>query len=212
MNKNIITIIDYNCGNIYSLIRILEKLNMKYNVSNDPEILAKSDKLILPGVGSFSVGIENLKNKSIDESIKEFVKRGNWILGICLGMQLLASNSQEFGNYNGLNLIEGEVKKLKTINKTKYKIPNVGWNSIVIKKENLSNNFLKNIKNFSNFYFTHSFAVKTKLREHTLAETIYSQNSFSSIISRENILGVQFHPEKSGTVGEKMIKNFLNLN
>lgn len=212
MNKNIITIIDYNCGNIYSLIRILEKLNMKYNVSNDPEILAKSDKLILPGVGSFSVGIENLKNKSIDESIKEFVKRGNWILGICLGMQLLVSNSQEFGNYNGLNLIEGEVKKLKTINKTKYKIPHVGWNSIAIKKENLSNNFLKNIKNFSNFYFTHSFAVKTKLREHTLAETIYSQNSFSSIISRENILGVQFHPEKSGTVGEKMIKNFLNLN
>ena len=119
MNKNIITIIDYNCGNIFSLIRILEKLNIKYNVSNDPKIIAKSDKLILPGVGSFSVGIDNLKKKNIDESIKQFVEKGNWILGICLGMQLLVTNSEEFGDNDGLDLIKGEVKRLKSTNKKK---------------------------------------------------------------------------------------------
>lgn len=211
MNKNIITIIDYNCGNIFSLVRILEKLNIKYNVSNDPKIISKSDKLILPGVGSFSVGIDNLKKKNIDESIKKFVEKGNWILGICLGMQLLVSNSEEFGDNDGLDLIKGEVKKLKSTNKKRYKIPHVGWNSINFKQNTYSDNFLKNVKNYSNFYFTHSFAVKTKLKDNTLAETIYSENSFSSIISKENILGVQFHPEKSGIVGEKMIRNFLNL-
>ena len=211
MNKNVITIIDYNCGNIFSLIRILEKLNIKYNVSNDPKIISKSDKLILPGVGSFSVGIDNLKKKNIDESIKKFVEKGNWILGICLGMQLLVSNSEEFGDNDGLDLIKGEVKKLKSTNKKRYKIPHVGWNSINFKQNTYSDNFLKNVKNYSNFYFTHSFAVKTKLKDNTLAETIYSENSFSSIISKENILGVQFHPEKSGIVGEKMIRNFLNL-
>ena len=211
MNKNIITIIDYNCGNIFSLIKILEKLNIKYNVSNDPKIISKSDKLILPGVGSFSVGIDNLKKKNIDESIKKFVEKGNWILGICLGMQLLVSNSEEFGYNDGLDLIKGEVKKLKSTNKKRYKIPHVGWNSINFKQNTYSDNFLKNVKNYSNFYFTHSFAVKTKLKDNTLAETIYSENSFSSIISKENILGVQFHPEKSGIVGEKMIRNFLNL-
>lgn len=211
MNKNFITIIDYNCGNIFSLIRLFEKLKIKYNVSNDPKIIAKSDKLILPGVGSFSVGIDNLKKKNIDEIIRQFVKKGNWILGICLGMQLLVSNSEEFGDYNGLDLIKGEVKKLKSANKLKYKIPHVGWNSINFKENAHSNNLLKNVKNLSNFYFTHSFAVKTKFEEDTLAETIYSENLFSSIISKENILGVQFHPEKSGIVGEKMIRNFLNL-
>lgn len=211
MNNNIITIIDYNCGNIFSLIRILEKLNIKYNVSNDPRIIAKSDKLILPGVGSFSVGIDNLKKKNIDESIKQFVEKGNWILGICLGMQLLVTNSEEFGDNDGLDLIKGEVKRLKSTNKKKYKIPHVGWNSINFKQNTNSDNFLINVKNYSNFYFTHSFAVKTKLKENTLGETIYSENSFSSIISKENILGVQFHPEKSGIAGEKMIRNFLNL-
>ena len=196
---------------IFSLIRILEKLNIKYNVSNDPRIIAKSDKLILPGVGSFSVGIDNLKKKNIDESIKQFVEKGNWILGICLGMQLLVTNSEEFGDNDGLDLIKGEVKRLKSTNKKKYKIPHVGWNSINFKQNTYSDNFLKNVKNYSNFYFTHSFAVKTKLKDNTLAETIYSENSFSSIISKENILGVQFHPEKSGIAGEKMIRNFLNL-
>ena len=211
MNKNLITIIDYNCGNIFSLIRILEKLNIKHNVSNDPNILVKSDKLILPGVGSFSVGIDNLKKHNIDDCIKQFVKKGNWILGICLGMQLLVTNSEEFGENNGLNLIKGEVKKLKSTNKKKYKIPHVGWNSIIFKENAYSNNLLKNVRNLSNFYFTHSFAVKTTLEENTLAETIYSDNSFSSIILKENILGVQFHPEKSGIAGEKMIRNFTNL-
>ena len=211
MNKNLITIIDYNCGNIFSLIRILEKLNIKHNVSNDPNILVKSDKLILPGVGSFSVGIDNLKKHNIDDCIKQFIKKGNWILGICLGMQLLVTNSEEFGENDGLNLIKGEVKKLKSTNKKKYKIPHVGWNSIIFKENAYSNNLLKNVRNLSNFYFTHSFAVKTTLEENTLAETIYSDNSFSSIILKENILGVQFHPEKSGIAGEKMIRNFTNL-
>ena len=126
-------------------------------------------------------------------------------------MQLLVTNSEEFGENDGLNLIKGEVKKLKSTNKKKYKIPHVGWNSIIFKENAYSNNLLKNVRNLSNFYFTHSFAVKTTLEENTLAETIYSDNSFSSIILKENILGVQFHPEKSGIAGEKMIRNFTNL-
>ena len=106
------------------------------------------------------MGIDNLK-KNIDESIKQFVEKGNWILGICLGMQLLVTNSEEFGDNDGLDLIKGEVKRLKSTNKKKYKIPHVGWNSINFKQNTNSDNFLINVKNYSNFYFTHSFAVNS---------------------------------------------------
>ena len=128
MNKKKITIMDYGCGNIFSLRRILEKLNLDVEVTKDPEKIINSDKIILPGVGAFKIGIDNLKKYNLDESINSFLNKGNYLLGICLGMQLLMEKSEEFGNHIGLGLIKGDVTKLD--NKKYYPIPHIGWTQI----------------------------------------------------------------------------------
>ena len=203
-----ITIIDYKCGNLFSLIRVLEKLNCKITISNKFNDIIKADKILLPGVGSFKIGYENLQKDNLNKAIVDFKKKGNFLLGICLGMQLLLTESHEFGLHKGLDLIPGKVKKL--IGDENVKIPHVGWNSTNI-STNKSFGLMDNIKNFSYFYFTHSFAGKTDDIKDTLATTHHGRNNFSSIIIKENAVGFQFHPEKSGLVGEKLINNFLSL-
>jgi len=208
MNKKKITIIDYGCGNIFSLRRILDKLNLDVEVTNDPEKIINSDKIILPGVGAFKIGIDNLKKYNLDESINFFLNKGNYLLGICLGMQLLMEKSEEFGNHLGLGLIKGNVVKLE--NKKYYPIPHIGWNQIEIKKNISDKGFiLDKVKDKSYFYFIHSFIVKTTIEEDTICFSRYGDNYFSSVINSKNIFGTQFHPEKSGKVGEKLLLNFL---
>ena len=133
MSKNLVTIVDYECGNIYSLNRILEKLNYKVEITNNPEKVNNADKIILPGVGAFSVGMENLKKNGLQEAIKNFLKKGNFLLGICLGMQLLMKSSDEFGKYKGLSLINGKVISLEK--NENFPIPHIGWSSIEIDKK-----------------------------------------------------------------------------
>jgi glutamine amidotransferase len=210
MNKKKITIVDYKCGNIFSLKRIVKKLDCTFEFTSDPEKIIKADKLILPGVGAFKVGIENLKKNNLDKAINEYIKKGNYIMGICLGMQLLMDKSEEFGVSYGLGLIKGEVKKLEC--KKEFSIPNIGWSNIDINNDFKKNDFflLDNIKNKSFFYFIHTYKVITN-HENVIAKTNYGGDFFASIVSRDNILGVQFHPEKSGKIGEKMIGNFINV-
>ena len=208
MNKKKITIIDYGCGNIFSLRRILEKLNLDVEVTKDSEKIINSDKIILPGVGAFKIGIDNLKKYNLDESINSFLNKGNYLLGICLGMQLLMEKSEEFGNHIGLGLIKGDVTKLD--NKKYYPIPHIGWTQIETETNSIKNNFiLDEIKDRSYFYFIHSFQVKTRLKDETLSFSRYGDNCFSSVINSKNIFGTQFHPEKSGKVGEKLLLNFI---
>ena len=213
MNKKKVTIIDYKCGNIFSLMRILKEFNCSVQVSENFDEISKAEKLVLPGVGSFSLGISNIKAKNLDKAILSFLDRGNYLLGICLGMQLLVSESDEFGSHKGLNLIAGKATKLKK--DKNVKIPHTGWNTVNFNENNLNSSDQKKlfyeIKNNSNFYFTHSYATKTSSKTETWARSKYGNNNFSSIIGRENIIGCQFHPEKSGDIGQTLIKNFLSL-
>jgi len=214
IKSNKITVLDYKCGNIFTIINALSKQGYEVDVTESFKSIVNSNKIILPGVGAFSAGIDSLKARNLDEALKIFVKKGNPILGICLGMQLLLSNSSEFGHHEGLNFIKGNVKKLK-IEKNK-KIPHTGWNNIQINNFSINKNklvgkFLNGIKDNSYFYFVHSFAAQVSDKRNNLSYTIYGGDKFSSIISKENVFGTQFHPEKSGKVGHSLLKNFLNL-
>lgn len=209
MSKNLITILDYGCGNIYSLNRILEKLNYKVEITNDPEKVSKADKVILPGVGAFSVGMENLKKNHLENALKEFLKKGNYLLGICLGMQLLMESSEEFGQFEGLGLINGKVISLER--KENFPIPHIGWSTIELNKNKSKNKLITDIKNDSYFYFIHSYKVLVEDNENSICTTNYGLNTFCSVVNSANIFGTQFHPEKSGKVGEKLIQNFLDL-
>ena len=207
-----ITIVDYKCGNIFSLKNILKKLDYDTDITDDPEKIIKASKVILPGVGSFPTGINNLKKKNIDQALKIFLSKGNYLLGICLGMQLLLSKSYEFEENNGLGIIDGEVTKLKNDDNIQIKVPHVGWSKVKVSSENHSKNkILNDIKNQSYFYYIHSFKAETKNPAETIAFTSYGVNNFSSIIEKDNVVGCQFHPEKSGIKGESLIKNFLKL-
>ena len=209
-----ITVLDYKCGNIFTIINALSKQGYEVDVTEDFKSIVNSNKIILPGVGAFSAGIGGLKTKYLDEALKIFVKKGNPILGICLGMRLLFSKSSEFGQHKGLNFIKGNVKKL--LREKNKKIPHTGWNSIQINtfslnKNNQARKFLNGIKDNSYFYFVHSFAARVSDKKDNLSYTMYGGEKFSSIVSKENVFGTQFHPEKSGKVGYNLLKNFLNL-
>ena len=146
MSNNLITIVDYGCGNIYSLNRIIEKFDYKVEITDDPEKVSKADKIILPGVGAFSVGMENLKKNNLVQAINDFLKK-KFFACICLGMQLLIKSSQEFGNHDGLGLISGKVISLD--GSENYPIPHIGWSEINI--ELSKNNLISNIKDKSAF-------------------------------------------------------------
>jgi len=208
MIKHKVTIVDYGCGNIFSLVRILEK-KCNVRISNIPEVIEKSDKVILPGVGSFQIGINNLKEKNIDQSLKIFLKKGNFLLGICLGMQLLMDQSYEFGHYRGLGLIKGDVKKINYQNQ--FPIPHIGWNRIYSRTQDNLCPLLNRIKEKAYFYFIHSYKVETLNKMETLYEAKYGKECIPSIINSNNIYGTQFHPEKSSRQGETMVENFLKF-
>ena len=202
----LIVIIDYGMGNLRSVLHKVKKLNIKSIISSNNEDILSADKLILPGVGSFAVGIENLKNyKLIDILNQKILNEKTPILGICLGMQLFTKKSEE-GNVEGLGWINGETKRFTFENKD-LKIPHVGWNSISLKKKSM---LFNDIKTDTYFYFTHSFHVCCKDEEDVLAMTNYGYD-FVSAINRDNIYGTQFHPEKSHKIGMKIIQNFAEF-
>ncbi len=196
-------IIDYEMGNLKSVEKAVEKVGAKPIVSSEPEKLLKSDKVILPGVGAFRDCISNLKKYNFIEALKDYIKTGKPLLGICLGMHVLFEKSYEFGEYNGLGIISGEVVKFENIGN--LPIPHMGWNSIIINKES---KLLKNIKNGDFFYFAHSYFVKPLNSNDILTSTEYGI-IFTSSINRDNVFGVQFHPEKSQDRGLQVLKNFI---
>ncbi len=199
-----IGIVDYNMGNLASVKNALKKIGANAEIVKDAQKLKNYDKLILPGVGAFGDAMEHLKQTGLDEAIKEFVKSGKYLLGVCLGMQLLFESSKEFGNYNGLGLIEGEVvyfDKKKTKNR---KIPHMGWNKLF----NINSPIFKEIKN-PYLYFVHSLHAVCD-EKYVIGKTIYGYE-FVSAVNKENIFGIQPHPEKSHNNGLKILQNFVNL-
>ena len=208
-----ITVIDYGSGNLKSAAKSLEaaannlNLNSKIEVTSDPKKIIKSDKIVLPGQGSFRdcyLGIKKISG--LDETLNEFVlEKKKPILGICVGMQLFAKIGYESQETKGFGWIDAEVRKINNMN-NKIKLPHMGWNEIEIKKDCF---LFSNIKNKSHVYFIHSYEFKTKQKECVVATTNYG-NSITVSIVKENIFGTQFHPEKSQKNGLIILENFLN--
>ncbi len=206
-----VAVIDLSINNIKSIIRSLEILNFKVNVFSKKFNVNEFDLIVLPGVGSYGEGVNALKKYGIVESINDAIKKEIKILGICLGMQLLLSDSEEFGFSAGLDLIKGNVKDFsKEIEAKKI---NIGWQKIELNKLLKDNSFYNYIEanNLFNsyYYFVHSFYAKNVEKRNVLAMTRNHNFNFPSIIVNKNIFGFQFHPEKSGESGLKLLEYFL---
>ncbi len=197
-----IGVIDYHLNNLRSISSALSRAEIDYEVIDDPMGIDNYDKVILPGVGSFAAGMQQLKNDGWDSAIIQYVKQDVKFLGICLGMQLLFDSSSEFVEEKGLGLLSGNVTQF--IPDKYMPVPHMGWNSFT---RNRPHELLANIKDGTDVYFVHSFYVNPKNDSDVLASTEYGIN-FPSIVLKENILGVQFHPEKSFPVGIQLLKNF----
>ena len=204
-----ISIIDYGIGNLYSITKACKKLGAEIVITDDASIIKDSSALILPGVGSFGAGIDGLKRRGLVGIIKKFADSGRPILGICLGAQLLMSKGFEFGEFDGLDIVPGKVIKFGKLSPG-TKIPHIGWNGIVVNGSERGTIFGSLGKN-PYFYFVHSYVMKPDDSKNIFAVTNYGGSSFCSIIKQGNIYGCQFHPEKSGPAGLKLISNFIKL-
>jgi len=204
-----IGIIDYGVGNILSIQNMLKKSGNKSEILSEPEMIDKFDKLILPGVGSFDFAMNKLINHSWVEPLSNFVlEKKKPILGICLGMQLLCNNSEE-GQLKGLSWINANVKKFKTDDNFKLKVPHMGWNSVEVR--NLNCKIYEELSGLNKFYFVHSYYVDCLENKDIIGVTKYNGSEFVSSFNKENIYGVQFHPEKSHRYGLKLLENFAEV-
>jgi glutamine amidotransferase len=203
-----IFIVDYGVGNIKSIIKIFKRLNIEVRSTSNPDEVNRATKLVLPGVGHFAWGMQSLKELGLLEALHESVMiRRVPILGICLGMQLFSRKSEE-GHEFGLGWIEAETRRLAIApDSSRLRIPHMGWNSLEIRK---SSPLLKNIGPDSLFYFAHSFHVVCADQDDILATTGYG-TEFVSCLERENIYGIQFHPEKSHRDGVQLLRNYAEL-
>lgn len=203
-----IVIVDCKMGNIGSIVNMLKKIGVESKTSSDIEEIKKAKKLVLPGVGSFDNGIKNLNQFGLIPVLNEKVLKDKTpIIGICLGMQLFAKKSEE-GILGGLGWIDANVKKFNfTNNQSNLKIPHMGWNNVILKKEDV---IFKDMPSDSRFYFVHSYCFVCNDLKDILAVTNYGYD-FTSVVKKENILGVQFHPEKSHKYGMKLLENFVKL-
>jgi len=198
-----IAIVDYGMGNLMSVQKALEKLGAKTILTNNPETISKSKKLILPGVGAFGDAVKGLKAHNLENSIRDFIKSNKPFLGICLGLHILFEESEESTDVKGLGILKGKVAKFKT----NLKVPHMGWNSIKIMKKSP---ILKNIDSGSYVYFVHSYYVEPRDKKTILTLTNYDTD-FASMIWKDNIFACQFHPEKSQNIGLKILENFIKI-
>lgn len=202
-----LVLIDYGIGNTQSLINAFRNIGLEDIILTDNEqIIYESDLIILPGVGAYGNAMLELKKRGLDEIINNYSKFNKPIVGICLGMQLLFDNSQEFGNHKGLGLIEGEVVKFPT--NITDKVPHVSWNNL--KLNNKDNNLYNNISKNDYFYFVHSFICLPKNSLEISTTTNYGGINFCSSVKKNNIYGYQFHPEKSSKKGLLILKNLVS--
>lgn len=202
-----ITIVDYNTGNLGSIQNILKRIGEDSVVTSDKDEIARATKLILPGVGAFDTGMKNLTDLGlIDILSRKVAVEKTPVLGICLGMQLLAGGSEE-GSLPGLGWIDAEILRFRFEDSLEYKIPHIGWNFI---SQHKTSRLFDNMYPDARFYFVHSYFFRANDMEDIITTTTYEME-FTSTVEKGNILGVQFHPEKSHKFGMKLLKNFVDL-
>lgn len=211
-----ITLVDYGIGNILSVQRAFEYCGAQVMTTNDPQTIKSADYLILPGVGAFADGMQGLFERGLIEAILEFASKERPFLGICLGMQMMLGESEEFGLHEGLGLIPGRVVRIpdQDAHGIKQKIPHIGWNALTlpIEKENWKGTILEGIEMGETVYFVHSFTAVPIESANRLADTYYNGQLISAAIQSGYLYGCQFHPEKSGVTGLKIINNFIKQN
>ena len=201
-----VAIIDYGVGNLFSLKSSFAAIGQEAAVTADPDELKRADKLILPGVGAFQDAADKLRRSGMDQALKEEVSRGKLLLGICLGMQMLFERSFEYGEHEGLGLLKGEIRPIAECIPVGLKIPQMGWNSLRILRESP---LLKYTQEGEYVYFVHSYSA-VNCDDSLLAVTNYG-TALTACVGKGNIFGCQFHPEKSGEVGLRMLKAFCEI-
>jgi glutamine amidotransferase len=201
-----IAIIDYGMGNLRSVQKGFEKCGHQATITNDPAMLAKAEKVVLPGVGAFGDAMAELRRRELVEPVREAIHSGKPFLGICLGLQLLFETGYEDGQHEGLGLLPGEVRRFEV--PREYKVPHMGWNELAIRRRAP---ILEGIAEGSHFYFVHSYYVAPSDTSVIAAEANYPE-PFTAVIWRDNLFATQFHPEKSQADGLRLLKNFAELN
>lgn len=197
-----IGIIDYHLNNLRSVQKAFEKVGAEAFISDDPHELARAEKLLLPGVGAFGAAMENLRALKLDTLIRRHAREENPLMGICLGMQLLFTRSEEGGAFEGFDFIRGAIKQFPST----VKVPHIGWNQIDICRDAP---VLRNVTDHGFVYFVHSYYAVPE-EDVTLCTTDYALH-FASVVQKGNITGIQFHPEKSQTTGLQMLANFAGI-
>ena len=199
-----IAVVDYGVGNLFSLVSSLSAVGADAVVTGDAEVLRRADKIILPGVGAFGDAAAKLRATGLDKVIIEEAKAGKPLLGICLGMQLLLERSFEYGEHEGLGLIEGEIVPISSVIPSDLKIPHIGWNALKFTENNSP--LFKYINEGDHVYFVHSF-YGANCEKNTIAVSEYGAD-LTAAVANGNVMGCQFHPEKSGTVGLNILRAF----
>ena len=197
-----ITVIDYGMGNLRSVTKAIEKFTPAVTVSDDPGSIRSASALIMPGDGAFGMAMENLTRRGWIEPIMEFIRGGGHFFGICLGFQLLFDESEEFGHSRGLGIIPGSVVRFPAGD---LKVPHMGWNTVEIRTDSV---YMKSIATNSYFYFIHSYYPDMQDRSWVIGEVEYG-TKFPCIVGKGNVIATQFHPEKSHSVGLRIIENFV---
>ena len=202
-----ICVVDYGMGNLRSVSKALEALKGAVRVSDDPKVVKRADKIVLPGVGGFGQAMKELKRLRLIEPLLASIKRGKPFLGICLGLQLLMERSDESPGIRGLGVIPGKVRRIPSSKKRSFKIPQMGWNQVTFKKRSP---LIRGVSNNSYFYFVHSYYADPLDSDVTLGTTYYGL-TFASMFARDHLFAAQFHPEKSQSMGLAILKNFINF-
>ena len=198
-----IAIIDYGVGNLFSLVSSLKMIGADAVITGDPDVIRRADKLILPGVGAFADAIAKLRESGLDQVLRQEAANGKELMGICLGMQLLFEKSMEYGEHEGLGLLRGSVVPMEGVIPSELKIPHIGWNALHFQRDH---RLMKYIKENDCVYFVHSYYA-VDCEDSLLATAEYGQE-LTAMVGKDNVMGCQFHPEKSGTVGLNILRAF----
>lgn len=211
--KRAVTVIDYGVGNLFSVARALDHCGAKTLLAEDGRQIEAADLLLLPGVGSFANGMAELRGRGLVEPLRRFAHSGRPFLGICLGQQLMFDASEEFGEHAGLGLIPGKVCAIppRGGDGRPHKIPHIGWNALqpVARGTPWSDSLLRGVQSGSCMYFVHSFTAFPEHESDRVADCDYDGCRISAVVKRDNLHGCQFHPEKSGETGLRVLRNFL---